>query len=348
MKKKHLFIVLFLVIAWCRRYFAIRNEVIHPPFKKQKSLVGGEKKKTCHWTILAGDSNTRELHEHWLSAEQKLAKRNVIPLNRSGSLLPPSRLPNGHTHHDGPYVDVPLDLVDCFYIREPREDMIHKYADKEYLILQRKTTSNPFPFDEGCHILSTKFMQHQEGVKRYARNFSNSDFCGTSIEALPDGYERPSKPDYIWFTHGFWNLPNSWGRGTNHSNLDCSTRFNAVLEAFGYWRNQSIPFIWQTLFPINKHPVLTNAYIKWDHKCQMITSKQHHIPVFDVFSKVNRKRDIRNKDFHWKPSAIKRLLNVMWIEMFGGQKKYLGATMMNGVGVGNWHKNAILLNQAEE
>jgi hypothetical protein len=301
----------------------------------------------CHWTVLAGDSNMRELFMLWkkvierehdrfsISSSPRIGSLPLKPNNVSVSINGWAVLKDGH---------------DCAYRRRTDTDTLHRYADHEMVvhrITNRSSSSSTNDNDNeipACHIVSQTFLLHQKGVERLLENMTNHDFCGTSLQeaVLPLGFQRPSTPDFIWFSHGFWSLPNEWGR--NSSNLDCSTRFDSVVQGMQKWMHHppnspnsnaaTAKVVWQTLFRINHHARITNEYIQWDRDCQLEMARKYGIPVFDLFKYLEPGDDIQPMDYHWTYQTTRNILKTILRQAFdGGQKNYFGKRVLQGKGL---------------
>jgi hypothetical protein len=248
---------------------------------------------------------------------------------RIGS-LPPN--PNVDTE-DWPVLK---DNHDCVYRRETENNTFHHYSDHEIVVHHRNRFSSSVNDDNeapACHILTQTFLMHQNAVDRLVEDMTNHDFCGTSLQkaVLPLGFRRPSAPEFIWFSHGLWGLPNDGGR--NASNLDCSRRFDSVVQGMQTWMsNNFTTVVWQTLFRINHHERITNEYIQWDRDCQIETARKYGIPVFDLFTYLGP-GDVVRQDFHWTYQTIHNIVKTILLKAFGGQKNYFGKRVIMGKGV---------------
>jgi hypothetical protein len=63
---------------------------------------------------------------------------------------------------------------------------------------------------------------------------------------------------------------------------ECEARFAVHKRTLGALSQLGIPAIWQTLFPIRAHPVLTNQFLHSDYLCQKIVAQRAGIVVGDV------------------------------------------------------------------
>ncbi len=63
---------------------------------------------------------------------------------------------------------------------------------------------------------------------------------------------------------------------------ECEARFAAHKRTLGALSQLGIPAIWQTLFPVHAHPVLTNQFLHSDYLCQKLVAQRAGIVVGDV------------------------------------------------------------------
>jgi hypothetical protein len=309
-----------------------------------------EQQETCQWTALVGDSNVRELFYTWQRKEFELSRltpeREFIMRKRTGKL--PKNPP--------PAEEWSPENFECYLTIQKktakenhatkREVTDYWYMDHEIIILpsgnstntttSTTTTTTARPPRHGrCHIISQYFVFSQEGAQRLKqRGWKNSNFCGvryqTERKALPAGFKRPSQPDFVWFSHGLWNLPNE---GRNAVNLNCTHRFEGIVPVLKEWQNQgSAKVVWQTLFPVVSHPSITNEYIEWDYQCQLETAKLHQIPVVDIYRRVQPSPEdwLLWMDYHWNDKAKANVLLALLYLAFGGETSYFGRHVVDG------------------
>ena len=263
---------------------------------------------TCHWTVLAGDSNTRGVFRYW---EQVLQEQNftVVNLHRLGKLPPKPDIDDW---------EIQKNMLDCFYRRSTQQDTFEHYTDHELLAKRNGK----------CFIMSQKFLLSQDAIGRLVTNMSSTKFCGTHLDRLPKAFVRPAQPDAIWFSHGFWTLPGQGG--STIEGMDCSTRFTEVVEGLKAWQAAKIPFKWQTLFRINHHWQIKNKYLEWDHECHLKTAAQHNLPIFDLYPHINPSEDIFWQDYHYTTETQSKLLKTILRFVFGGQNAFFGTRVIAG------------------
>ena len=256
--------------------------------------AGKNMPQVCQWTLIAGDSNNRNSVNRWIELEEEKKQRTIL------QAVWTRKNDSGNNKKSG--------------------DCKRWWADQEFVLLSSPNNNNnnnnstetkEDPAAAFCHIVTSRFLTHQHEVERLAANITNStsSFCpGWELSnPLPDVYRRPPMPDTLWLSHGFWRLPN---RGNHTRNLTCSTRFAPVVKALVKWKPVVPSVTWQTLFPIQAHPTITNAYIDWDYQCQMETARKYGLgndTVEDVYSYVQPRvaQEVERGSFHFpEPSTL--------------------------------------------
>lgn len=279
--------------------------------------------KSCQWTVLAGDSNTRKLYQSWQQqAKQQLRfikKKRSYQHDATGGVFEAPRLG-----------EMVVNGTDC----DPR------WMDHEMVLL---FPSSPKSTDMTCHIVTFRFLHHQAKVLDFYQNWSRAEECGTRLqdwnyapEPPPQQqpflrWTRPPRPHLIWLNHGLWKLPNQGiYNATLLSTLSCETRFQAILRAIQHWTTPTntttnpsdivTQVVWQTLFPIhNQHPAITDQYIDWDYQCQLQTMIRHFddsattvevMDMYQVLAHENRwQQMLAPGDFHLNQNGLAYLLN---------------------------------------
>lgn len=295
--------------------------------------------RPCRWTIVAGDSNNRAVFRDWLDVERS-RNRTLLRNERTGLPLPPRPGGLGGTEiweadwlvED--WVDLTEDLTfECYVRHGSDENTLEDYGDHEILI------TDPDNDPAFCHILTQKFHLHQEYLDRWYANVSNFDYCGTALDPIGDDqlrqadptFVRPSQPDLIWLSHGLWKLPNGWGQSAD--DLTCDGRFESVVTAVRYWHEHwpTTRVIWQTLFPVLHHPVITNEYLAWDVRCQRETAQTQladaGVTVFDLYKRVAKSPEkfLYEDDYHLNELGKTNLIDdILSKGRYGGQKGYFG------------------------
>lgn len=134
----------------------------------------------------------------------------------------------------------------------------------------------------GCHIVTQRFMSKQRAVVELAANINDKSYCGKKLaEPVRADERRPKQPNLIWFGHGLWDLPNE-GTSAPH-NLNCADRFADVVSALKHLQASSeSQVVWQTNYPIEKHPHIRNEYLEWEIQCQREIARVNGIPLFDM------------------------------------------------------------------
>jgi hypothetical protein len=279
-------------------------------------------KTRCRWTVIAGDSNMREIFFDWVALEKNQTDRVVLESRRVGTLPPRLAV---FDDDDG----VMSKNEDKCSLRQSEknddQEILHRYSDHEIVVLS--SNSSLFQNDDAsCHIVTQMFLNNQSEVNRLMTDMMDRNFCGTYLSSpLPTQFRRPHVPDTIWLSHGFWNLPNG---GRRPRTLNCTTRFEPVVQAMQKWKHQTTKLRWQTLFPINKHPKITNTYIDWDVKCHVETAKRFDLPIFDFYRYVKRRMPeaIYWKDYHLSEESREFLLRSILDTCCGGEDRYFSST----------------------
>jgi hypothetical protein len=277
----------------------------------------------CKWTVVAGDSNMRGVFSDWVTEEKKQGNRQVLEDHRIGTMTPRAKI----IHDD---VEVMNNHNKCTKRQAYTDkEILSRYSDHEMVVLTNSShhgDDNNAPSTQSCHIITLKLMAHQSEVNRLVSNMTDTSFCGTSLSnSLPTGYRRPVEPDTIWFSHGLWDLPNG---GHNADNLNCSTRFEPVVKAMKEWNISSSRAVWQTIFPINKRPLITNQYLEWDVNCQRETAHKHNISIFDLYRHVQPRMPnaVYEGDYHLSEETRKFLFSNILETCCGGKEAYFSAT----------------------
>lgn len=234
------------------------------------SLTTNSKSSTCKWTLILGDSNNRNAFVEWERLETKLA--NFTTQQQRRAVL---KAPDGSHSKNGAVATADDQSCD------------ERWYDREMVILNQEKDS-----ETTCHVVSFKFLRDQDvSVQRLLRgnNLHSQQYCvgGTIITATQhhDVYfqqlqwKRPIQPHLIWFSTGFWEL-------AQQKQDDCDQRFELVVQAIQQWRLQGIRVIWQSLFPINSHPEITNRHIDRDYRCQKQVASQQGIEMADVYKPI--------------------------------------------------------------
>jgi len=295
--------------------------------------------KPCHWTVLMGDSNTRNIFMHW----QRAAKRRSTQSNY-----------NNNNNNSGVYIMASQSQCQSKTHHQRNKSLYidKKWIDREMIILQHDNSVVP----NDCHIVSFKFMNSQHRILGFYQNWSSptadndgnnksSSSCYEQQQQQQQFWTRPNRPHFIWYSHGLWGLPKV---GVQDS-LNCTERFQNVTQVFMEWtrpaaidddnNNNSPKIVWQTLFPINFHPKITSRDIDWDYKCQLETMAQwrnstststssssqrlaHSIQLVDLYKPLRNdtekiKKFVEPKDYHWNKNGMSFVLSLMQTSVRG-------------------------------
>lgn len=248
----------------------------------RESLRAAQDATLCSWTVIAGDSNNREMYYKWVGLEKGSKEKLVLEAVREGNITLPEEtvVPNQDAIDEGALAGISCSPTD-----------VERYEDHEIVVINESSNTS------SCHIISHKFFNHQQEIRRLVkRGMMHSDFCGTSLsdplmsDVVANNYRRPPFPNTLWFSHGLWNLPNNGGQ--HSKGLNCTTRFQAVVDAINTWRatTNMTKIVWQTLFRVHYHPTISNDYLDWDVTCQKETAAQLNIEVFDLHQKMMSQR----------------------------------------------------------
>jgi hypothetical protein len=307
-----------------------------------------DEREKCQWTVLIGDSNVRELFYAWQRKEiylsERISEREYVARKRIGKL----------PKHAPPIGDWTWDNEECYLIGTQEGKTLEDwYMHHEIIIFPHgpnvtdtNTTTSPNSSStrrhEKCHIISQYFVFNQHGAQRsQRRGWGDFSFCGTRYQtlskALPPAFKRPPRPDFVWFSHGLWHLPNEGG--TNTLNLNCTQRFEETVPALKEWQKLGTQLAWQTLFPILRHHSITNEYITWDYQCQLETAKLHGIPVGDMYRHIGPfpKHWLYYMDYHFGDQAKINALVALLTLAFGWETSYFGQVVLNGT---DWSKTS--------
>ena len=247
--------------------------------------------KTCQWTVIAGDSNSRKLYQSW----QQQAKQQLKFIKKKRS----------YTHDStGGVFEAPR--IGKNLVPQKDNNCDPRWMDQEMVLLLPSSQKQSKKVQ--CHIVSFRFLHHQAKVLEFYQNWTRTEKCGAHLQEwgyFPDAiaekqqqpfsvmrWTRPIRPHLIWLNHGLWELPNQGKyNATLLSTISCEARFHAILKAIQYWTSPTktatspkrhhpeediaTQIVWQTLFPIhNQHPTITDQYIKWDYQCQLKIMKR--------------------------------------------------------------------------
>lgn len=308
--------------CWCTNLLALvclvgvyqRNQNLGaaPSHDKDAAVLSNTSSIPCQWIVLAGDSNTRGAYYGWQQLEMernhsKVVQAEWLKSNRS------TRKRN---------------LLAC-------TEASWRWVDKEMTLLSTPAFS---PEEQTCRIVTFKFLTNQNSeINRLSSLLQHSShFCpGYELENIvPPGFSRPAIPDSIYLNHGFWGLPmkefnasrtTSGGGGAN--TLDCAARFQPHINRVKSWIDLNIKSIsWQTLFPVNGHPTVTNDYLAWDYHCQLEQAKQHGLSdvIVDMYNIVEPRMEefMRPNNYHFKDYKIS--VETFLSRCCGGWDAYFG------------------------
>ena len=278
----------------------------------------------CQWIVLAGDSNTRGAYYGWQELEMERNHSKVVQAEWKNTTIKPS------TTHDDTNSKTnkstrKRNLLDC-------TASTWRWVDNEMALVSTPASSQGA---QTCRIVTFKFLTNQHSEINRLSNLlqHSSHYCpGYELENIvPPGFFRPAIPDSIYLSHGFWGLPMQGFNATSTSGggniLDCATRFQPHINMIKSWMDQSIKSIsWQTLFPVNEHPTVTNDYLAWDYHCQLEQAKQHGLSdiIVDMYNIVEPRMEelIRPNNYHFKDYKIS--VETFLSRCCGGWDAYFG------------------------
>jgi len=233
---------------------------------------------SCQWIVLAGDSNTRMGYYAWADLELSKNHSTVLQaqwIKSTTATATATATPVAKVHID----TASQNTISTKGNTLPCSESTWRWVDKEMVLLSHH---HQHQHPRNCRIVTLKFLTNQNSEVTRLSNFlqHSSHYCpGYELEqVLPAGYARPKQPSAIWLSHGLWGLPNQ-GSSANVRALNCTQRFQPHIEMLAMWmKDQTIPSVhWQTLFPINGHPTVTNQYLEWDYKCQLQQAQQYQL-----------------------------------------------------------------------
>ena len=134
-----------------------------------------------------------------------------------------------------------------------------------------------------------------------------------------ESWQRPARPNLIWFSTGFWQLE-------RQNQRDCEERFQLALQAIQHWRSLGIRVVWQSLFSINQHDKITNAQIDWDYHCQKLLTSQNAIEMVDIYRTIQLMgvRKVVNT-YHLNAGNYERIVVQPLLDLCcGGWEQYYG------------------------
>ena len=94
----------------------------------------------------------------------------------------------------------------------------------------------------------------------------------------------------------------------------CEARFAVHKQALLKLSEHGVPTVWQSLFPIHAHPILTNQFLHSDYLCQKLVAKRAGILVGDV-PKITGLESWRangvSGDWHLNKEQVRKMVEVI-------------------------------------
>jgi hypothetical protein len=228
----------------------------------------------CAWWMLSGDSNMRKIATEL---------QNVL---RGPRWNGPEFL------HETRVDDYPGSRREFKIINGIKRSFDLRWSTEEIVITK----------GDECVILTRRFMQSQQPVE----DVHSTEYLGTHLKdiAIAPKFHRPDVPSLFWYEHGLWSLPVKEHkkmledvRDHRQSSFTCASRFHDHVEFLKKMQHTS-NVVWQTNFPIHKHPTITNEYLTWEVGCQRKVAEESSIQLFDLAAEICEGPESQVSDFH--------------------------------------------------
>jgi hypothetical protein len=217
---------------------------------------------TCTWIILLGDSNTRNCMFKMHSILVTMGWMRRIKLPR------PCKV-------------------------DKKGDPMCDWVDRDYYYSK---IEEDFDVPAKCLVLSLRFLSSDSRLEYISKNLTSWKPMFNNRWYEIDRHPLPSSPDLVWVSHGLWGA----SVGNRYCDNDCTTnRVAKLAPLIGAMKKQSINLVWQTNFPIQRHPTISNGCLEKEFRCQVQLAKKMGISLFDVWSLASQGLLDVDRGFHF-------------------------------------------------
>ena len=263
----------------------------------------------CRWILLAGDSNTRDVMRNMV----RLLLGATSPLALLQHYPPASWV----SSFDSATADG-IDAATCAVLRGVSLcdtkwwDAEHLFgsASGECLVLSFRFLKAP---SESARLLTQRdsaarprVCTHEEYVNISQARCDEMRTLRSCVHRLLPKLRLPSVPDFVYLSHGLWNLPSN--------RTSCGVRFAADVRTLQSLRAKGSHVAWANHFRITQHGAVRNDDLARENACQQQTARAAWLPVIDLWSRVEQRALQCDERFHLDTSSstalAKELLNV--------------------------------------